>query len=195
MSLLFFLARALILIRSSREPEPPEGGECPPCRRPKADSSQRMKESKARIVTPRPDIQDGQTAEGGKEEAAGGRFRAKEAAIRSKSPPSVRAFSPDARRPPPGGRRKRSSRPACEHKRRGPAPHLAKPGVQPGAESGSGGLGVPVGFLSNRHDKPGATGTLARGTTTAPPTTHPPTRGATARRRRSGTPGAAKQGA
>ena len=41
--------------------------------------------------------------------------------------------------PPPGGRRKRSTRPACEHKRRGPAPHLAKPGVQPGAESGSGG--------------------------------------------------------
>ena len=33
-----------------------------------------------------------------------------------------------------GGRRKRSTRPACEHKRRGPAPHLAKPGVQPGAE-------------------------------------------------------------
>jgi hypothetical protein len=35
--------------------------------------------------------QDGQTAEGGKEEAAGGRFRAKEAAIRSKSPPSIRS--------------------------------------------------------------------------------------------------------
>jgi hypothetical protein len=33
----------------------------------------------------------------------------------------------------------------AEHERRGPAPHLAKPGVQPGAESSSGGLGVPRG--------------------------------------------------
>jgi len=147
-----------------------------------------------------PDVQDGMTADGGpagggKKEAAGGKIGAREAAIRSEPPPSVRAFSPDARRPPPGGRRKRSTRPACEHKRRGPAPHLAKPGVQPGAESGSGGLGVPVGFLSNRHDKPGATGrTLARGTTAAegrsrPGAVAPPTT------QRSGTPGAAKQGA
>jgi len=149
-----------------------------------------MKESKARSVTPRPDPtsrkassgkrEDGQTAEGGNR--GGGRmFGAREAAIRSKPPPSVRASSPDARRPPPGGRRKRSPAPAGRAQAARPPeaerpevvpstlrgrefasgqapPHLAKPGVQPGAESGSGGLGVPVGFLSNRHDKPGATG-------------------------------------
>jgi hypothetical protein len=101
---------------------------------------------------------DGGPAGGGKKEAAGGKIGAREAAMRSEPPPNVRASSPDARRPPHGGRRKRSTRPACEHKRRDQAAHLAKPGVQPGAESGSGGLGGPVAFLSNRHDKPGATG-------------------------------------
>jgi hypothetical protein len=38
----------------------------------------------------RPDDEDGQAAEGGKDEAAGGRFGAREAAITSKPPPSVR---------------------------------------------------------------------------------------------------------
>jgi len=59
----------------------------------------------------------------------------------------------------------------AEHERRGPAPHIAKPDVQEGAESASGGLGAPVAFLSNRRDKPAARG------------------------QRSGTPGAAKHGA
>ena len=97
-----------------------------------AGDEEREKESTAKSVTPMPDVQDGQTADGGqagggKKEAAGGRFGARQAAIRSNPPPSVRAFSPDARRPPPGGRRKRSTRPACEHKRRGPAPTLPSP--------------------------------------------------------------------
>ena len=43
-----------------------------------------MKESKGRSVTPRPDVQDGQTADGG---SAGG---GNEEAIRSNPPPSIR---------------------------------------------------------------------------------------------------------
>jgi len=82
-------------------------------------------------------------------------FRAREATIKSK-PPGVQPG-----RPPTAPRRTAEAQARgqrAEHKRRGPAPHLAKPGVQPGAESGSGGLGGPVVFRSNRHDKPEATG-------------------------------------
>jgi len=63
------------------------------------------------------------------------------------------AFSADARRRRPSRRRKRSTRPACEQQPARPSADLAKPGVQPGAESASGGLGVPVAFLSNRHEQ------------------------------------------
>ena len=65
-----------------------------------------------------------------------------------------------ADRPPAdGGSGARGQR--ATHKRRGPAPHLAKPGVQPGAESdgASGGLGVPRALpLARGMSKPVASG-------------------------------------
>ncbi|MCZ7590904.1 MAG: hypothetical protein M5U15_01565 [Kiritimatiellae bacterium] len=135
-------------------------------------------------------------AGGGNRAAAGGRFGAREADDQRKTAAERPGVQPG--RPPtaPGGRRKRPRPSGATHKRRGPAPHLAKPGVQPGAESGSGGLGVPRALpLARGMTSPERMGrTLARGRTTAegrprPGAVAPPTT------QRSGTPGAAKQGA
>ena len=161
------------LLSARPDSEQPEGGERQARQRRavreagrRRDDGERENESTAKSVTPRPDVQDGQTADGG--QAGGGKKRRREADSEQEQRPSgairrraSEAFSEDARRPPPGGRRKRSTRPACEHKRRGPAPHLAKPGVQPGAESdgASGGLGVPRALpLARGMSKPVASG-------------------------------------
>ena len=83
------------------------------------------------------------TAEGGKKEAAGGHSeQGKRRSAQDRRRASGRPARTPADRPPADGG---SGAPPQrgEHKRRGPAPHLAKPGVQPGAESASGGLGVP----------------------------------------------------
>ncbi|MCZ7590913.1 MAG: hypothetical protein M5U15_01615 [Kiritimatiellae bacterium] len=142
-------------IRSSRDRAPPGGGDrLPRLRRggsePKARQHRADEGEQGNAHDAEAGREDGQTAEGGKEEAAGECSEQGKRATSARPPPSVRAFSPDARRPPPGGRRKRS--PA-------PAPHLAKPGVQPGAESGSGGLGVPRALLLARGmSKPVASG-------------------------------------
>jgi len=73
--------------------------------------------------------------------------------------PRRSARMPADRPPADGGSGARGQR--ATHKRRGPAPHLAKPGVQPGAESdgASGGLGVPRALpLARGMSKPVASG-------------------------------------
>jgi hypothetical protein len=119
----FFLARAGVRRRirfgCGSFGEPPEGGECPPCRRPKAgskaaDEREQGPSSRRRFAEASKD----RDAEAGRfrrrpegtmagqagrpdrrrrpsrrrqEEAAGGRFRARAAAIRSNPPPSIRS--------------------------------------------------------------------------------------------------------
>ena len=76
--------------------EPPEGGECAPCRRPKAgskaaDEREQGKERDAEAGrSGRPDRRR-RPSRRRQEEAAGGRFRARAAAIRSNPPPSIRS--------------------------------------------------------------------------------------------------------
>ena len=152
---------------------------------PKADSIQRMKESKARLradasprqarsVTRRPDVQDGMTADGGpagggKREAAGGRSEQGKRAISARPPPSVRAFSPDARRPPPGGRRKRRhaasvpSTSGAAQRRTLPSPASSR-----ARSLGAEGLACRLASSATGMTSPERLGrTLARGTTTA----------------------------
>ena len=101
-------------------------------------------------------------AGGGNREAAGGRFGAREADDQCKTAAERPGVQPG--RPPTAPRRtaEAETRPSgATHKRRGPAPHLAKPGVQPGAESdgASGGLGVPRALpLARGMSKPVASG-------------------------------------
>ena len=149
-----------------RRPRPPGGGDrLPRLRRAVREAGrmrvggEREKESPARLradasprqaksVTTKAGREDGQTAEGGKR--GGGRmFGAREAAIRSKPPPSVRASSPDARRPPPGGRRKRSPAPAGRAQAARPSAAPCQARRPAGAESGSEGLACRVLFLSH----------------------------------------------
>ena len=112
-------------------------------------------------------------AGGGNREAAGGRFGAREADDQCKTaaerpgvqpgrPPTAPRRTAEAETRPSGATHKRR---AClagaSERRRSPAPHLAKPGVQPGAESdgASGGLGVPRALLFARGmSKPVASG-------------------------------------
>lgn len=136
-------ARARILILCRRKPEPASrnasqakaAGRRRVSAVPKADSSQRMKESKARSVTPRPDIEDGQTAEGGKKEAAGGRFRAREAAMRSNPPPSVRRVQRG--RPPTAAQPEAEAQHAASVRAQ-----AARPSAAPCRDRRSGGRGV-----------------------------------------------------
>ena len=117
---------------------------------------------------------DQQAAEGGKEEAAGG-CSEQGKRVTGARPPSVRRVQrgrpPTATQPEADlarrslrRRRQRSTpqrastsaaapRSSARHVTGQAAAHIATPGIQPGAESGSGGLGAPVGFLSNRREQ------------------------------------------
>ena len=91
--------------------------------------------------------------------AAGGCSEQGKRATSARPPPSVRAFSPDARRPPPGGRRKRSPAPAGRAQ-------AARPSAAPCQARRPAGRGVwerrawraACSSSRTRHDKPGATG-------------------------------------
>ena len=87
-------------------------------------------------------------------EAAGGCSEQGKRVTSARPPPSVQRVQRG--RPPTAAQPEAESAAPPqrgEHKRRGPAPHLAKPGVQPGAESGSGGLGRPraVRVFEDKH--------------------------------------------
>jgi hypothetical protein len=90
----------------------------------------------------------------GQREAAGGHSEQRERATSARPPPCIRsvqrgcpptAAQPEAESAAPPQR--------GEHKRRGPAPHLAATDVQEGAESASGGLGRPraVRVFEDKH--------------------------------------------
>ena len=87
-----------------------------------------------------PDVQDGMTADGGpagggKKEAAGGRFGAREAAIRSNPPPSVRSVQRG--RPPTAPRRTAEAQHAASVRAQ-----AARPSAAPCQARRSGGRGV-----------------------------------------------------
>jgi hypothetical protein len=122
-------------------------------------------------------------------------FGAREAGMRSNPPPGVwrvqRGRPPTAAQP----EAEAETRPSGEtHNRRGPAPHHSKPDVQEGAKSASEGLGVPVAFLSNRHEQARSEGENActRKQRSEGPVTG--RSGGTTDHAASATPGAAKSG-
>ena len=212
--LLFARARIRSSIRlgSSRLAEPPEGGECAPCRRPKAgskaaDEREQGKERDAEAGRSRlrrwlrRGRQDGLTADGGpagggKEEAAGGNFGAKGASDQRQTAAERPGVQPG--RPPTAPRRTAEAQPRPSGASTSGAAQrrtLPSPASSRARSLGAEGLACRLASSATGMTSPERLGrTLARGRTpaearsragaVAPPTTQ-----------QSGTPGAAKQGA
>jgi hypothetical protein len=193
--------RSSIRLGSSRLAEPPEGGECAPCRRPKAgskaaDEREQGKERDAEAGrSGRPDRRR-RPSRRRQEEAAGGRFRARAAAIRSNPPPSIRSVQRGC--PPTAPRRTAEAQPRPSGASTSGAAQrrtLPSPASSRARSLGAEGLACRLASSATGMTSPERLGrTLARGRTTAegrprPGAVAPPTT------QRSGTPGAAKQGA
>jgi len=189
-----------------RRPRPPGGGDRLPrppkqcgarfrarsggesvSRRP--DSRQRMDESKARSMTARPDPPSPSLRRGKREDGptADGESRRRQERRREDVRSKGSGRPAHARRPPPGGRRKRSPAPAGRAQ-------AARPSAAPCQARRPAGRGVwerrawraACSSSRTRHDKPGATGEDA---CTRDPTSRKATSG-----KRSGGPSPARSG-